>query len=241
MIRTDVTQRAIPWTELILKNASMPNDLNVRTSQRISVALVFLLIALSILATLLNAKAFVPPAIALIFLLLSQYEIEITNGLRSKRMLGTGFFIATLVITCFWSHQVWTLVCSLAAFLLLLFRNHCYRAGASRYKLLDWTCILYFAGALLVVAIHFGGYPPAILFSALLGAVVLLDARFFAMLASKHGRLYATAAVPFQLLFHLNCGIGFLIGAARFLWSTKYRPTMPPTLAVSRRSDGTRI
>jgi GT2 family glycosyltransferase len=241
MIRTDLTQRAIPWTELILRNASMPNDLNVSTSQRISVALVFLLIALGALASLLNAKLFIPPLIALTFLLLSQYEIEITSGFRSKRLLGTGLFITALAITCFWSHQVWTLACSLAAFLLLLFRNHCYRAGASRYKLLDCACIVYFAGALLVVAIDFGGYPIAILFSALLGAVVLIDARFFAMLAAKHGRLYATAAVPFRLLFHLTCGIGFLIGFGRFILSMKVRPPMTPSLAVSRRSHSTRI
>jgi hypothetical protein len=39
MIRTDVMDRAIPWTELILERRSMPNHLNLQIGQRLSVAL----------------------------------------------------------------------------------------------------------------------------------------------------------------------------------------------------------
>ncbi len=46
MLRTDIFHRGVPWTRLILRSNSMPNDLNVRWSQRLSVALAFLLIAL---------------------------------------------------------------------------------------------------------------------------------------------------------------------------------------------------
>jgi glycosyltransferase involved in cell wall biosynthesis len=39
MIETDIFDRGIPWTRLILRSGSMPNDLNVRWSQRLSVVL----------------------------------------------------------------------------------------------------------------------------------------------------------------------------------------------------------
>ena len=39
MIRTDIFDRGIPWTRLILRSGSMPNELNVRWSQRLSVVL----------------------------------------------------------------------------------------------------------------------------------------------------------------------------------------------------------
>ena len=39
MIHTDIFDRGIPWTRLILRSGSMPNDLNVRWSQRLSVVL----------------------------------------------------------------------------------------------------------------------------------------------------------------------------------------------------------
>jgi cellulose synthase/poly-beta-1,6-N-acetylglucosamine synthase-like glycosyltransferase len=44
MLKTDIFDRGIPWTRLILRTGSMPDDLNVRWSQRLSVALAFLLV-----------------------------------------------------------------------------------------------------------------------------------------------------------------------------------------------------
>ncbi len=44
MLRVDVLDRGIPWMELILREGRMPNDLNLRWSQRFSVILVWLLL-----------------------------------------------------------------------------------------------------------------------------------------------------------------------------------------------------
>lgn len=41
MIVTDVRDRAIPWTKLIMQDGAVPNDLNLQTSQRVSTAVVF--------------------------------------------------------------------------------------------------------------------------------------------------------------------------------------------------------
>jgi glycosyltransferase involved in cell wall biosynthesis len=46
IVQTDVLDRAIPWTELILQQGALPNDLNLRTSQRISAVLAFALFGL---------------------------------------------------------------------------------------------------------------------------------------------------------------------------------------------------
>ena len=43
LLRTDIFARAVPWTRLIIRSRVLPNDLNVRTSSRASVALVFVL------------------------------------------------------------------------------------------------------------------------------------------------------------------------------------------------------
>lgn len=42
LLRTDIFDRAIPWTVLMLENHAMPNDLNLRIEQRFCVALVCL-------------------------------------------------------------------------------------------------------------------------------------------------------------------------------------------------------
>jgi glycosyltransferase involved in cell wall biosynthesis len=45
-VRSDIFDRAIPWTELILRTRRMPDDLNLRASQRESVFLVWLAMGL---------------------------------------------------------------------------------------------------------------------------------------------------------------------------------------------------
>jgi glycosyltransferase involved in cell wall biosynthesis len=45
IVKTDVLDRGIPWTQLILREGRMPNDLNLKVSQRISVVLAYGLLA----------------------------------------------------------------------------------------------------------------------------------------------------------------------------------------------------
>lgn len=48
LIRCDIFDRAIPWTELIWRDRLMPDDLNLKLSQRVCVALVSLLLLASL-------------------------------------------------------------------------------------------------------------------------------------------------------------------------------------------------
>jgi glycosyltransferase involved in cell wall biosynthesis len=48
LLRTDIFDRAIPWTVLMLRNRAMPNDLNLRIEQRFCVALVCIAAVLAV-------------------------------------------------------------------------------------------------------------------------------------------------------------------------------------------------
>jgi GT2 family glycosyltransferase len=62
LIRSDVFDRALPWTELILREGHMPNDLNLEVKQRATVAL-------SLLAPVLVVGALLAPSAAIAALL----------------------------------------------------------------------------------------------------------------------------------------------------------------------------
>jgi glycosyltransferase involved in cell wall biosynthesis len=47
LLTSDIRDRAIPWTVLMLRERNIPNDLNVQSSQRISVVLVYLALMLT--------------------------------------------------------------------------------------------------------------------------------------------------------------------------------------------------
>jgi len=65
VIRTDITCRAVPWSRLILTSREVPNDLNLKRSQRVSVALVLLATGLLPLA-LWKVGLLVVPLVALV-------------------------------------------------------------------------------------------------------------------------------------------------------------------------------
>jgi glycosyltransferase involved in cell wall biosynthesis len=50
MIVTDIRDRALPWTRLIVEQGGLPNDLNLQTSQRLSSAATFLLVSIPIVS-----------------------------------------------------------------------------------------------------------------------------------------------------------------------------------------------
>ena len=50
LLKTDIFDRGIPWTRLMLRAGALANTLNVKPTQRISVALVYLTIALTAIA-----------------------------------------------------------------------------------------------------------------------------------------------------------------------------------------------
>lgn len=52
IVKTDLWDRGIPWTQLILANGGMPNDLNLKNSQRLCVVSAFLLLVAFLLGTL---------------------------------------------------------------------------------------------------------------------------------------------------------------------------------------------
>ena len=47
LVRSDIFDRAMPWTRLILRSARLPNDLNLSVSQRFSAALVMAAVGLA--------------------------------------------------------------------------------------------------------------------------------------------------------------------------------------------------
>lgn len=69
LLRTDVFQRAAPWTRLIIRSGILPNDLNVGTRSRISVALVALLGA-ALAAAVSSPWALIVAALAALGLLI---------------------------------------------------------------------------------------------------------------------------------------------------------------------------
>lgn len=238
LIRTDIVDRGIPWTELILRDGRMPNDLNVQLSQRVGAALALLLVALAGVAAAYWGATFLTPLLALLFFLLCRFWFDEADPKPPATRLvwfgGGALGIGALA----WANSMPALIPPLALAGLVLGVRHGYayprpqqrrvrRLLAGTYVLVAaLLCFSYMPNHLLVLAICLGAL-----------ALIVLNNQFFLFLAARRGRLFALAAIPFQLLYHFYCGVAFFVGLSRHAWRNALRrsPAIPLPLPAGDR------
>jgi glycosyltransferase involved in cell wall biosynthesis len=217
LVRTDICDRGIPWTELILRDRHMPNDLNLQLSQRVSVALAFLLVIMAAAAAIWWRGYFLTPLFALVFFMLARFWVEAAAESRPKAapLWLMGAMLAIIAMAAL--HNMFWLIPPLVLSQLLLFSRHRYaRASPRNRKWLRVPAVLY----VLFSALSCLYYLPShvVTLSGFLLAVLLglLNSHFYLFLAAKRGLLFAVAAIPFHMLYHFYNGISFLIGTLRY-------------------------
>ncbi len=221
LLKTDILDRGIPWTELILREQKMPDDLNVKVLQRISVALVFVMIALAVAAAIVHGGQFITPMLALVFLMLSRYWVDEAVWTASRSMVLTiGTLFVAIVALAYFNDMPGLLPPLAGSWILLYLRNHFAYRQESRRK---FTGIVYAVYSFLV-ALYIAAFLPWRLlvpcFFLVSFALAALNYRFYVFLGQRLGRLYAFSALPFHFLFYFYSGISFLIGLTRFTTRT---------------------
>ena len=217
LVKTDILDRGIPWTELILRDRKLPNDLNLQLSQRVSVALVFILLGIAAAAAWFAGLPFILMLLTILFLVLSQFEVESTWKTQPKVRILTFILMATIVSLSFYSQSEWLIPPVLLAYAMLFLRHRYAFTTERRRHITGIFCGGYLLFVILFVVIYLPHHPLVFGFFLLLSIVIMLNSQFYVFLAGRTGRLLALAAIPFHLLFHLYNGISFLIGGARYL------------------------
>lgn len=101
-LRTDILCRGIPWMRLLLEQGSLPNDLNIRVSQRLSVVLT----AILILAVLIQS-VFDPWAMLVLPCLTGLVLAGDFAAVRGGAGLGSLVVVTGLAGLLAWSTAVW--------------------------------------------------------------------------------------------------------------------------------------
>lgn len=218
LVKTDVLDRGIPWTELILRDNRMPDDLNLQFSQRVSVALVYLILLAALFNTFWLRAEFLAPFFCLLFFALNRYWADGGNR-RSKTVnIVMALSIVALGTLSYVSRQL-ALIPFLAFALPLLFMRHRYEIPAEKRSLFGRLILgVYTAAAILCCVAYAPRHPVVALLFILLAVVILLNNQFYLFLAARQGRTFAIAAIPFHILYHFYNGISFTIGLSRHVW-----------------------
>ena len=240
LLKTDILDRGIPWTELILRDRNMPNDLNLQLSQRVSVALVFLLVAAAMMAAIYFKGYFLTPLFAVVFFLLSRYWLEGSKQRSWPVTVTMTVAMASIVYMAYGYHMLALIPPVVLGYGVLFFSHRYTQEPTKRWRqLISFTLV--FGGMASVFgftyvnacACSFSSNATCAMsklaaFTALtlnplfglavIGAIILIaiNSQFYVFLAAKRGRLFALAAVPFHLLYHFYNGISFVIGLVRY-------------------------
>jgi GT2 family glycosyltransferase len=224
MMKADFFYRALPWSELALQSGRMPNDLNLRISQRISVALVFILIALGTYSTLRWHAYFLTPLFATFFIFLSYYWIE---NLEKRSRVVPSLMAANiaLIVGFSWWFQMYAIIPMVLIACLALFTRHRYACSREVWRrrtgvMVGGYCLLV-AG---LVWIYFPWTPVGSVFLLLMLTLLVLNLQFYMFLAGNRGKLFALAAIPFHFLYFTSSGLAFAIALVRYGYAMLTNP-----------------
>jgi len=220
LLKTDILDRGIPWTELILRDRNMPNDLNLELSQRVSVTLAFMLVGVTVAAAIYWKGYFLTPLLALLVLLLSRYWLEFATGRRSAPvLLGVGSLVGLIVWLSFQYHmEVIAFPLVLGCLILLLRHRYAERPEKRGRSLFEIVVALYLVGTTVFMAAQLPYHWIIFVFFVVGALLLVINTQFYLFLAAKRGRFFALAAVPFHLLYHIYNGFSFVAGFVHYSW-----------------------
>ena len=236
VLKTDIFQRGIPWSELILRHRDAPADLNVKTSQRVSVVLLYLALLSSVAASLRFGGQFLEPLLLVSYLIVANYRLyrRPRPSLGMTAMELAGGFTASVVLASALGilHLIPGVMAGLAAIILQRYRL---QAGCHA-RSVKFVSGLSAAAAVTAVAFllaHWPLDPLALAPLALLGAVLAINAKLYAFLTRKHDPFFTITAIPFHLLYFLYCGLCFGAGIVLH-WTRKGVSPLNRLLGVCR-------
>ena len=230
LVRADICDRGIPWTELILRDKFMPNDLNLQLSQRVSVALVFMLVGLSGFTAIKWGGYFLAPLFVMLFVLLARWWVEFSEPSRPKAALFILLGVLAAIVALAYNFRMYGLIPPLMLSPALLLLRHRYAYGEWGQNLARWMGIIYIICSI-AVGIHYLPSHRVVLFSfTMLAALGLANSSFYLFLAGKRGILFMLGAIPFHLLYHFYNGVSFLAGLFLYL-----KRQAEPRRALARR------
>jgi len=123
VVKTDIFARAVPWTRLILKQGAIPDDLNLKMSQRICVAISSVIILLTALGCWMQPLLIIVIA-GIVATMSCTDHVSGTPG-RNRPAVLTGVFalLILFIVACILAPELSSIVALLGAIIFLLNLN----------------------------------------------------------------------------------------------------------------------
>ncbi len=220
MMKTDVFDRGVPWTLLILERRRLPNDLNLHFSQRLSGMLAYSMLVYVGLVAFFHNIVILPLIAGLFVMVVGTMDWSSTSPLfhlASRRsewicygLIGT---IATLAVAL----DVRRMLPPLAVLLVAMVAGRWITSTGWLGRRLLIGLILGALGTIIIALLGHFSFPivAPLLAAGLL--IVLLNFRLYLFFIRTRGHMFALAAIPMHLFYFAYALASLVIGGFMFL------------------------
>jgi GT2 family glycosyltransferase len=225
-VKTDVLDRAIPWTRLIMRQGHLPNDLNLTTGQRLCALLVVAILAVVVFCVPPLPLISLAALTALTILLLSRWQLTEGPMFTTAR---AGFVISALILILA-TGALSVIGRTYALLFPLIFISLLYLAGIAGFKPNGAARTFCFAVLNLASAAGLGILlftAPWAAATAILGMLLIIAHFNFPLLAffaRCRNIWFAMATLPFHLMYYIYSMAAFAIGASLHFLDAKTKP-----------------
>lgn len=228
LLRTDIVDRAIPWTLLILRERNLPNDLNLKTSQRLSSLLVVILVLYMSFIAIVNQAWLIPFLMALAIILIISWQENHGSKLLNMdwRIESISYILILSIITLSYFQGLSLMFIPMIILGLIMLIARMIPQENKAWKLLIGTlmtiCIILGFG-LLLINYSFWYIAPILI---IILVILSLNFKFYEFFVKKRGVSFTLAAMPFHFFYYLYSLAAFVIGGVIHFWNNtiNFRP-----------------
>ena len=214
LIKTDVFDRAIPWTLLIISEQAIPNDLNLEGSQRLSALFTAILLIFVASSALYHSHVFLLPFVLGLFWVMlrcwqwREQPVKFYVGWRS--FLTIIFLIGTLSALIFYFGLTSYFPPLLVLLCIVIFGPWLARRGRFWQQAIFALMLAAIATGMLLVVTSYPLWLSTVIL-VIFGIFLTINRRFYAFFTEKRGIMFAIAVIPFHMLYYLYSLVAFAI------------------------------
>jgi glycosyltransferase involved in cell wall biosynthesis len=215
LVKTDVFDRGIPWTQLVMEDRKIPNDLNLESSQRWSALFIGILLMFMTASALFHRHIILLPILLCLFWFmlqcwqwheqLPQFEVGWPSFLKISIVFV--LFVGLALQLGFLNYLPSVLI-----LLMIIIAGPWLTRRSQFWRQAIFSLMMIAIGVVMLQVIT--TYPlwlTALVF-LILGIFILFNRKFYAFFKQKRGMMFAIAVIPFHMLYFLYSMAAFALG-----------------------------
>lgn len=215
LIRTDVFDRGIPWTQLVIADRKIPNDLNLESSQRWSALFIGILLMFMTASALFHRQVLLVPILLCLFWFMLQcwqWEERLPRFEMERRSFLKLSVVFALFVILALQLNLSNYLPSILVLLGIVVIGPWLTRQSKFWRQAIFALMMIAIGVVMLEVV--ASYPlwlTAFIF-LLLGMFILFNHSFYAFFKQKRGVMFAMAVMPFHMLYFLYSMVAFALG-----------------------------